>query len=527
MNIVRHLPKATLMATLIAMVTFNLVQAAPARVSVTDPVGDNTGPVDVIGMDFEFNNETGNYTILLTATDAEPFAGDFRVNINLFNLDVGTTADDPSYFQDTINDFSVLVPSTALLLSGTNARLLSWDTGDRILLNNLPDGTPHPDGGTLFSSVVSARPSQSLENDVIGLDKEIAIVIGDGVDDGADDNLVYVAVEPCRLADTRKTVVMFNGVPRNFLVSGADLSAQGGDPSGCLHPRAGTGAEPLAASTYIVAIPTAVSVGGWLTAFPSDQPTPTSNSVATVNYTKGQVIGNASNVTLCEPGASCPASGQLGLVSYSSQQHMVIDVQGYFYPKAGSCSAEMVAVGSLCVDRYEASLWDAASGGTQIPASTCLADGSDCGADGLNQAIFAQSVAGVLPAAAPSWFQASIACANVGKRLPSSAEWQMAAAGTDANSCNVTSGALANTGASADCVSTAGAFDMVGNLWEWTADLRSDVASGGTSAQTSFAAGFGDSHTGLDPTPGTDTMFIPTEGTIVTNPVFGFRCVRY
>ena len=176
MNIVMQLAKATLRATLIAMVMFKLVQAAPVLVSVTDPVGDSTGPVDVIGMDFEFNNETGNYTILLTATDAEPFAGDFRVNINLFNLDVGTTADDPSYFQDTINDFSLLVSSTAMLLSGTNSRLLSWDTGDRILLNNLPDGTPHPDGGTLFSSVVSGRPSQSLEKDVIGLDKEIAIV---------------------------------------------------------------------------------------------------------------------------------------------------------------------------------------------------------------------------------------------------------------------------------------------------------------------------------------------------------------
>jgi len=175
MNMVKHLQKAILMAALITMVTFNLVHAAAVLVSVTDPVGDNTGPVDVIGMDFGFNNETGNYTILLTATDAEPFLGDFRININLFNLDVGTTADDPSYFQDTINDFSLLVPSSRLILSGTNARLLSWDTGDRILLNNLPDGTPHPDGDTLFSSVVAARPSQSLETDVIGLDKEIAI----------------------------------------------------------------------------------------------------------------------------------------------------------------------------------------------------------------------------------------------------------------------------------------------------------------------------------------------------------------
>jgi len=176
MSIVRNLQKTMLMAALIAMVTFNLAQAAPMLVSVTDPVGDSTGPVDVIGMDFEFNNETGNYTILLTATDAEPFAGHFRIDINLFNLDVGTTADDPSYFQDTINDFSLLVPSTSLLLSGTNARLLSWETGDRILLNNLPDGTPHPDAGTLFSSVVAGRPSQSLEKDVIGLNKEIAIV---------------------------------------------------------------------------------------------------------------------------------------------------------------------------------------------------------------------------------------------------------------------------------------------------------------------------------------------------------------
>jgi len=345
-----------------------------------------------------------------------------------------------------------------------------------------------------------------------------------------DDNLVYVAVEPCRLADTRKTVVMFNGVPRNFQVSGADLSAQGGDSSGCLHPRAGTGVEPLAASTYIVAIPTAVSVGGWLTAFPSDQPTPTSNSVATVNYTKGQVIGNTTNVTLCQPG-SCPADGQLGLISYSSQQEVVIDVQGYFYPAAGSCSDDMVAVGSVCIDKYEASLVDA-SGAATTPAA-CNADGSDCGADadGLNPAIFAQSVAGVLPAVAPTWFQAAIACANVGKRLPTSAEWQMAAAGTDAANCNTSTDQLNNAGALAACVSTAGAWDMVGNLWEWSADLTNDSGVGFTSAQTSLAAGFGDSYAILDDptppaTPGTDSMFAPTAGAIAENTLFGFRCVR-
>lgn len=178
MNIVSHLRKAAVMIVLVATVTFNLVEAASMLVSVTDPEADNTGPVDVTGMDFEFDNETGNYRILLTTTDAEPFVGDFRIDIELFNLDVGTTADDPSFFQDTINDFSLSVdtPSPILILSGTNSRLLSWGAGDRILLNNLPDGTPHPDGTTDFSSVVAGRPLQSLEKDVIGLDKEIAIV---------------------------------------------------------------------------------------------------------------------------------------------------------------------------------------------------------------------------------------------------------------------------------------------------------------------------------------------------------------
>jgi len=147
-------------------------------------------------------------------------------------------------------------------------------------------------------------------------------------------DLVYVAVEPCRLADTRKTSVMDDGVSRNFLVSGSTLSVQGGDPTGCIHPKDGTGIEPLAASVYIVAVPTVSSRGGWLTAFPSDQIPPTSNSVATLNYTKDQVIGNTTIATLCQPG-SCPIDGQLGLVSFSSEQNVVIDVQGYFYPLSG------------------------------------------------------------------------------------------------------------------------------------------------------------------------------------------------
>jgi hypothetical protein len=149
----------------------------------------------------------------------------------------------------------------------------------------------------------------------------------------AQSDLVYVAVNPCRLADTRKSSIMLDGVPRNFQVSGENLSFQGG--GSCIHPKAGTGVEPLAASVYIVAVPTVSTGAGWLTAYPSDQIPPTSNSVATLNYAKGQVIGNTTIATLCQPG-SCPIDGQLGLVSFSSAQNVVIDVQGYFYPQTAA-----------------------------------------------------------------------------------------------------------------------------------------------------------------------------------------------
>ena len=151
----------------------------------------------------------------------------------------------------------------------------------------------------------------------------------------AQDDLIYVAVEPCRIVNTRDTAIMAKGVFRNFLVSGtaAELSVQGGGSTGdCIHPKAGTGVEPLAASAYIVAVPTGDTGGGWLTAFPAGTDTPTSSSVATVNYAKGQVVGNTTNVTLCQPD-SCPTDGQLGLVSLNSAQHVVVDVQGYFYPQ--------------------------------------------------------------------------------------------------------------------------------------------------------------------------------------------------
>jgi hypothetical protein len=126
----------------------------------------------------------------------------------------------------------------------------------------------------------------------------------------------------------------------------------------------------------------------------------------------------------------------------------------------------MVKSGSVCIDRYEDSIWTSRRGGTRITgAIPCAPNGQNC-----KGKIFARSVRGVSPRVNITWFQAQQALANSGKRLPTNSEWQQAVAGTpDGAPCKVSFG-LQNTGASPGCISDWGANDMVGNAWEWVAD---------------------------------------------------------
>src|SRR5262245_54815722 len=166
------------------------------------------------------------------------------------------------------------------------------------------------------------------------------------------------------------------------------------------------------------------------------------------------------------------------------------------------CLGDAVVAGTACLDRYEASVWRVpdptttnaplvkriqlgmateadliARGATQLGTASadyapCTANGQSCTND-----IYAVSLPSVRPSAYITWFQAQEACANAGKRLPKSAEWQVAANGTPdpgpddgTSDCNTAGDDLSLTGTRRDCVSARGAFDMVGNVAEWVAE---------------------------------------------------------
>ncbi len=145
------------------------------------------------------------------------------------------------------------------------------------------------------------------------------------------------------------------------------------------------------------------------------------------------------------------------------------------------CPRDMVFVlssdGGFCIDKYESSA------------------GPNCTyKDPQNQAQTREnlnnpnckpaSVANAVPWRYISQTQAQTACAKAGKRLPTNEEWYLAALGTPdpdsgwgVNDCHVASNWQSQpgpTGSGSNCVSAAGAYDMIGNVWEWTQEIIID-----------------------------------------------------
>jgi hypothetical protein len=170
-------------------------------------------------------------------------------------------------------------------------------------------------------------------------------------------------------------------------------------------------------------------------------------------------------------------------------------------PGDPGCPAGMAHVATFCIDRFEAALVEVVGTGTR-PWSPYV--------NPAGHVVRAVSLRGAVPQAYISQVEASAACQAAGKRLCTDAEWLRACQGPTGTTypygdtrqpgtCNDAravhpaielygttaswiyahldspcldqeANGLARTGAYAGCVTAEGAFDMMGNLHEWTAD---------------------------------------------------------
>ena len=213
------------------------------------------------------------------------------------------------------------------------------------------------------------------------------------------------------------------------------------------------------------------------------------------------------------------------------------------------CPPDSVSSGGHCVDKYEASLWEIPAprvdlickvidgtatlkdltvagvrqvGHPGLPFGHVAIPGSFRAEGGYATPLYAASVPGVLPSTDLSAYQAWAACGFSSKRLPTTGEWTTAATGTpehptdDSGDCNtgagtVSAGGPVKTGSRSRCVSSVGAFDMVGNVSEWTMDGHSRTGYRGGAWDAGDRYGI---------------SFTQPDVPLTQDNAVGFRCVR-
>lgn len=140
----------------------------------------------------------------------------------------------------------------------------------------------------------------------------------------ADQDFVYTAVTPCRIADTRPSAggqgILGTNQTADFYVwgDGVTIGGQGGSSAGCPSPRG----EPRAVHINATVVPTG---GGFLTVYPSDVATVPLTSL--VNYQPDNApIANAAIIQ-----TNYDLSVEELRVYTSKTTHVILDVLGYYY----------------------------------------------------------------------------------------------------------------------------------------------------------------------------------------------------
>lgn len=131
--------------------------------------------------------------------------------------------------------------------------------------------------------------------------------------------------------------------------------------------------------------------------------------------------------------------------------------------ESGACPRGMIladtSAGSFCVDLFEVSAADACP---HARPNNVLESEKNVAMTGC----YGESVSKKEPWTYITLTQAQRVCAVSGKRLPTSDEWYALALGTRESDCHV-HGSAPRASSESACRASSGAYDMVGNVWEW------------------------------------------------------------
>lgn len=191
--------------------------------------------------------------------------------------------------------------------------------------------------------------------------------------DGLAADLVYAAVPPCRIVDTRLAGgILAAGITRTFQVRGpsTSYSSQGGNAAGCGIPgfEGAVMLENAAKAVMLNFVAVGPGGAGHLTAWPANQPLPTAS---VINYDSGNVA-NGVIVPMCDEVAVAPcASGDVSVRAAVADTHVVIDVLGYFHAGRFVRRAGDTMTGELITTRLKAG----------APSSLLCSTGGDVCAD--------------------------------------------------------------------------------------------------------------------------------------------------